>query len=156
MLPGMEDSALSLHDSPRAPTGHFHLEVRRGDEIVEIVDEPNLIVTASTTIHANLLGGNVTNNSVTQISYGTNGTAPVVGNTTITAPFTKALDGVTYPAANQVAFAFSLATTEDNGVAIMEFGLLTAAGTLYARKVRALALNKASDLSLSGSWVISF
>ncbi|HCE08616.1 MAG TPA: hypothetical protein DEQ40_08450, partial [Oxalobacteraceae bacterium] len=74
----------------------------------------------------------------------------------ITSPFTKALDSVTYPASNQVQFNFSLATTEDNGVAIMEFGLLNGLGALYARIVRSSALNKASDISLSGSWTISF
>jgi hypothetical protein len=38
----------------------------------------------------------------------------------------------------------------------MEFGLLTGAGTLYARKVRSAALNKAADITLSGTWTISF
>jgi hypothetical protein len=105
---------------------------------------------------ANLIGGTVANNSITTIGYGTNGTAPAGGNTNLTTPFTKPVDSVTFPAAGQVQFNFSLLTTEDNGVAIAEFGLFTAAGTLFSRLVRASPLNKASDISLSGSWVITF
>jgi hypothetical protein len=87
---------------------------------------------------------------------GTNGTAPAGGNTSLTSPFTKVLAGITYPNTNQVEFDFTVLTSEANGMAILEFGLFTAGGVLYARKVRAAALNKASDLSFSGSWIITF
>ena len=41
-------------------------------------------------------------------------------------------------------------------MAILEFGLLTGGDVLYARKVREAALNKDSDISISGSWTITF
>ncbi|HKT53688.1 MAG TPA: hypothetical protein VJP88_04510 [Caulobacteraceae bacterium] len=149
---------MRFSDVLEPPRGHFILEVRRKGIIVPelCMDRPNLIVNGSKQVHAKLLGGSVTNQSVTTIGYGTNGTAPTTGDTALTAAFTKAVDSTTYPASNQVQFAFSLASTEDNGAAIMEFGLLTAGGTLYARVTRSVALNKASDISFSGTWAINF
>lgn len=143
------------HDLGR-PRGEFILNVYRGGELIEEYRDANLVVDGSKQILSRLLGGTVANNSVTQISFGTSGTDPVAGNTSITSPFTKAIDTVTYPSANQVSFNFSLGTGEANGKAVLEFGLLTAAGALFARKTRASALNKESDITLSGSWVISF
>jgi hypothetical protein len=140
----------------QAPSGLFLLNVYKNGELIEVFEEKNLIVDLSKQIHAKLLGGSVTGQSVTQIGFGTNGTAPAAGNTALTGAFTKAIDTVTYPATNQVQFNFSLGSAENNGMAILEFGLITAGGTLYARKTRSSALNKASDIALSGSWTITF
>jgi hypothetical protein len=90
------------------------------------------------------------------IGFGTNGTTPVAGNTGLTGAFTKAIDTVTFPAINQVQFNFSLLSGENNGMAILEMGLITGDGSLYARRVRAGVLSKASDISLTGSWLITF
>ena len=138
------------------PTGHFALDVFRRGKLIERIREPNLIVGGYGLIQSQLLGGNVTGNSITQFGIGTNGTAPVAGNTALTGPYYNAIASVTYPAANQVAFGFGLASGEANGVAIMEFGLLTTAGALYARKVRAAALNKDTDISFAGVWTITY
>lgn len=140
----------------QAPSGLFLLNVFRRGQLVETISERNLIVDNSKQIHAKLLGGSVSGQSVTTIGFGTSGTAPAAGNTSLTGAFTKAIDTVTYPATNQVSFNFSLASGENNGMAILEFGLITSGAALYARKIRASALNKASDISLSGSWVITF
>lgn len=140
----------------KAPSGLFLLEVFRRGELIERVEDHNLIVDNSKQTHARLLGGDVANRSVTQFAVGTSGTAPAGGNTAITNAYTKAVDGVTYPATNKVRFAFSLDTTEANGKAILEFGLLTAASVLYARKVRASALAKESDIAFVGAWTITF
>lgn len=147
---------MQLKDHLFAPSGRFLLKVFRRGILIEEVDENNLIVDGSKLIHAKLLGGTVTNNSVTQIGFGTNGTAPSGGNTSLTGQYAKNLDSVSYPASNKVQFNFSLASGEDNGQSIMEFGLLTGSGALYARKVRSSALNKDTDISLSGTWTISF
>lgn len=153
--------SVSLNDKfERAPSGLFVLRVYRRGELVERLEEPNLIVVGSQQIHAKLLGGAVTNQSVTQIGYGTSGTAPAFGNIALTGAYTKALDSVTYPASNQVQFNFSMgvggADASAYGLAISEFGLLTPAGTLYARKTRNAPLNFNSDISFQGSWTISF
>lgn len=138
------------------PSGRFLLKVWRQGVLFDVMDENNLIVVGSQQTHARMLGGDVASRSVTQIAFGTNGAAPSFANTAITGAYDKAVDSVTYPAANQVQFAFSLGTAENNGMAISEFGLLTAGGVLYARKTRSAALNKDTDLSLSGTWTISF
>lgn len=138
------------------PSGLFELRVFRRGRLIEEWAERNLVVDNYKVTHASLLGGDTANRSVTQISVGTNGTAPAAGNTAITNPFTKAVSGVTYPTSSQVRFSFSIGTAEANGKAIMEFGLLTAGGLLYARKTRAAALNKESDISFSGTWTLSF
>jgi hypothetical protein len=148
--------SLKFSDISAAPIGHFHLEIFRKGKLIEVFDQKNLIVLNSKKIHAHLLGGDVTGYSVSQISYGSNPTAPVSGNTTITTPYTKALDGETYPVDGTASFAFSLGTGEANGLAISEFGLLTASGLLYARKTRTAPLNKDTDITLSGSWSIVF
>ena len=148
--------SLKLQDYAELPSGLFVLNVFRKGELVERFEERNLIVDNSKQIHARLLGGDVTNRSVTQIAYGTNGTAPAAGNTTIAGAYSKMLDGTTYPATNQVQFAFSLGSGEANGMSIIEFGLLTAGATLYARKVRTGAIYKDTDVSFSGTWTINF
>ena len=74
----------------------------------------------------------------------------------MTVAYVKLLGGVTYPTTNSVEFAFTLGTSEANGKSIMEFGLFTAGDVLFARKTRAGAIVKDSDLSLAGSWRINF
>jgi len=140
----------------RPPVGTFTLLVKRRGSVIERYVDRNLIVTGSKLIHAQLLGGATANNSITQIGYGTGLSAPVVGNTSLTGAYLKAVDGVSYPLSNEVAFAFSLGSAEANGMAIGEFGLFTGGGALYARKVRSAALNKDTDISLSGTWTITF
>jgi hypothetical protein len=140
----------------RRPVGFFHLNIRRNGLLVQTIDEHNLIVDGYKPTLAHLLGGDVANRSVTQFGVGDNGTAPVGGNTALTNAYVKNLDAVTYPATDRVTFAFSLASGEANGKAIMEFGLFTAGGALFARKVRSAALNKDSDLSFDGTWTIVF
>ena len=148
---------MQFHDEVSSPvTGHFHLEIWRLGRLVEVVDEPNLVVVGSKTCLSRLIGGAFTGKAITTIGFGTSGTAPAAGNTALTGAFTKAVDSVSYPGSNQVRFAFSLSTSEANGMAILEFGLLTGDGTLFARKVRASAFNKDSDLSVSGTWTLTF
>jgi len=136
--------------------GHFNLGVFRRGALIEIMDEPNLVVNGSRALMAALVGGSVSNNSLTQIAFGTSLTAPASGNTAITSSYAKPFDGVSYPVAGSVTFAFSLGSGEANGMAIGEFGLLTPTGVLFARKTRSAALAKDTDLSLSGSWTLTF
>jgi hypothetical protein len=90
------------------------------------------------------------------IALGTNGTPPAPGDTEITDPFTKAVESVEYPAPGQVRFNWLVAENEANGMAVMEFGLICADGTLFARYVRQTPLNKDSDFLLEGDWTIEF
>ncbi len=145
-----------MHDAVRLPTGTLEWRAWRRGVLIEHVIEHNLVVDTSKTCQSRLIGGDVTNKSVTQVGFGTNGTAPVAGNTALTGAYVKALDSHSYPSASSVAFALSLGTGEANGIAILEFGLLAADGTLFARKTRSTALNKDSDITLSATWTIQF
>lgn len=147
-----------LHDSLKKPTGHFVLDVFRDGKLIEHFEEKNLIVIGSQPIHAHLLGGDVTGNSVTKFGVGTNATAPAFGNGALTGQYQNALTGVSYPASNQVQFSFAMGSGDAAafGMAISEFGLLTPTGILYARKTRSQPLNFASDIAFSGTWAISF
>ena len=140
----------------KQPTGKLSYKVFRNGVLIEEVEENNLIVIGSQFAHAQLLGGAFTGNNLTQFGVGTNGTSPVFANTSLTAVYLNSLGSPTYPATNQVSFPFGLSTAEANGMAISEFGLFTAAGNLYARRVRSTPLNKLSDITVSGTWVISF
>ena len=137
------------------PTGLFLLKTFLRGELVDVYEDKNLVVDNYKLIHSKLLGGQA--GAVTQFGVGTSATAPAAGNTALTNQFLKALDSApTYPTTSSVSFAFSLASGEANGLAISEFGLFTAAGLLYARKTRPSPLNKDTDLSFTGAWVISF
>lgn len=139
----------------RRPEGILTLQIFRKGELIEEVGY-NLVVDLSKQQLARLIGGDVANRSITKIGFGTSGTAPAAGNTSLTDAYVKALGAVTYPATNSVQFAFTLGTSEANGKSIQEFGLFTAGDVLFARKTRAGAIVKDSDLSLNGTWRINF
>jgi hypothetical protein len=123
---------------------------------VEQFEDSNLIVNGARLQMARLIAGDVAQRSINRISVGTSGDTPTVADTTITGAFTKAVDGFSYPANGQVQINWKLLVSEANGKAIREFGLLTANGTLFARRVRATPLYKESDISIEGEWIIIF
>ncbi|HCE08617.1 MAG TPA: hypothetical protein DEQ40_08455, partial [Oxalobacteraceae bacterium] len=74
-----EYQVLALKERLEPPRGHFLMKVYRRGLLVDEMDKRNLIVVGSQLAHAKLLGGSVTNQSVTTIGYGTSGTTPVFG-----------------------------------------------------------------------------
>ncbi len=140
----------------RRPEGIFTLDVFRKGELIEHYQDHNLVVDLAKQQLARLIGGDVTNRSITKIGFGTNGTPPAGGNTGLTGAYAKLIGSVSYPATNSVEFAFTLGTSEANGLSIIEFGLLTAGDVLFARKTRSGAIIKDSDLTLTGTWRINF
>lgn len=146
---------MHLIDRVSPPVGRFHLDVFRGGKLFEVVDEDNLVVDTSKIALAHLVAG-ASGYSISTFGIGTNGTAPATGNTSLTGSYTNAIGTASYPASNQVQFAFALGGAEANGMSIMEFGLLTSGGILFARKVRPIALTKTSYISFSGTWTLTF
>jgi hypothetical protein len=140
--------------------GIFKMNVYKGEgenkKLIETFEEHNLIVNLARVSMAHLIAGDVANRSMKSISFGTNGTMPSVDDTSITNPFTKDLGAITYPEVGQARFAWSLSTSEANGKAIMEFGMLTTDGKLFCRRTRTTPINKESDISLEGTWTIIF
>lgn len=135
--------------------GEFYLrKVRQIDgAILEEYRDANLIVNLGRNSLAQLLGG-ASVFAVDGIAFGEGTAAPALGDTALTNQLDKALLSVTYPATGQVAFNWSLETSEGNGLSITEFGL-TNNGDLFARKTRA-AIAKDNTFRLEGTWTIIF
>jgi hypothetical protein len=140
--------------------GIFTMKVYKGEggnrKLIETFEDRNLIVNLARVSMAHLIAGDVAQRSMLSIAFGTNGNAPTVDDTDITNPYIKNLGSVVYPKIGQVRFAWNLTTSEANGKAIMEFGLLTADGNLFCRRTRTTPINKESDISLEGTWTIIF
>lgn len=137
------------------PKGVLRFDVFQHGLLIDSFVEENLIVDGAKGILANLLGGAVSGKSVTKIGFGTNGAAPAGGNTALTGAFVKSVGSPSYPG-SAVVFPFTLGTSEANGLAIIEFGLLSTDGTLFSRRVRGTAINKDNTISFSGTWTITF
>jgi hypothetical protein len=138
--------------------GIYELRVYRNGNLIEEYRENNHIVNGARHHAAHLFAGDVSGMSIAKIAFGTDGTAPADANTDITDKFEKAVTGFTYPGNGQVRANWKLLTTENNGMAIMEFGLLAADGTLLARIVRKpdKPIHKEDDISVEGSWTFVF
>lgn len=135
--------------------GKFEMNVYKKGKLVEHYVDNNLVVTAGKEKMCMLLADDGATNFIQSISFGTSTINPTVADTTITDDFTKSILGYSYPSAREVQFNWELETTEANGKAISEYGLLCADSTLFARKIRGI-INKESDVFLSGNWTIEF
>lgn len=137
--------------------GVFYLEkiCAKTGVILEKYTDNNLVVNGGRSAVCALLGAGGATKKLTQISFGTNSTAPSGADNSITGAFTKNLGAVTYPTISSVSFAWTLGAGEGNGIGIREVGLLCADNTLFARKTREL-INKNADIILNGAWTISF
>jgi hypothetical protein len=138
------------------PKGIFGLKVLRSGIVIEEYRDHNLIVNGAFFQMARLVGADVTGRSVTKIGFGTGGADPAVTDTALTNQYLRAVSGYGYPEDGQVQINWVLPTSEGNGMKILEFGLFTQDGTLFARKAREEAIPKESDISLEGSWTIIF
>ena len=77
-------------------------------------------------------------------------------DTAITEQYAKAVEGFEFPEMGQIQTNWELGVNENNGMAIMEFGLLSEDGTLLCRKVRANPIHKEADISIEGHWTWIF
>ncbi len=130
--------------------------VKRRGLVIDLWEEQNQITVGSYQVNALLAGGSGDGGPITQMGFGIGTAAAAPGNAVLTDPVYTPFPSVTYPTPGQVAFGFLLDGNTGNGLAISEFGLLTAGFVLYARKVRAVPLAKDSTISLSGTWTLTF
>lgn len=138
-----------------AMRGDFWLRIYRNGVLVEEQHDPNMIMNVAKDAMAKLIGGSGSGKTITKIGFGTSTTGPTPTDTGLANSYSKNVSTVAYPATGQVAFGWTLGTSEANGKAIAELGLICSDGTLFARKVRG-AINKDADLSLEGTWTIIF
>ena len=135
--------------------GEVSVTVYDNNKPVARFEEKNLVVTLGKTNIAKLLGGDAAGHAITKIGVGTGSVAPTVGDSSLTAAFTKLLDSVSYPDANSVLFHFDIGNADANGLNIVEFGLFNDADILFARKVRSEIITKTSAIRLVGTWKIT-
>jgi len=136
--------------------GFFKAKIYRAGKLIEVYESKNLITNVAKITMAQLLAGETAGKSITKIGFGTNSADPTVTDISLTNQFTKSISGFLYPEPGTVLFNWELLVTENNGMAICEFGLITDNGTLFARRSRENPINKASDISIEGSWAIKF
>ncbi len=143
-------------DRARPPRGVLCVDIRRHGRLIASTRRHNLVVAGHGAIHAALLGGAVTGKSIAQVGFGSSTSPAASGNTALSPDaYFKAVDSITYPASNQVAFSFSLGLYEALGLSLSEYGLLTSDGTLYARQVRAAPMLKDASLELAAVWTLT-
>lgn len=135
--------------------GDLSVTINRNGQPIEHFEEKNMIVSAAKTMLAQLVAGDGAGKTISHIGFGVSSSAVTPDDTSLSSPFWRPLSGHSYPKAGQVKFDFVLATTEANGMSIKEFGLRTTDGVLFSRKVRG-TIEKNSDISLEGSWTITF
>jgi hypothetical protein len=133
--------------------GVFNLEVFENGRLISQESSHNLVVNSGLTAIADLLRGITTGREIADIGFGTNGTPTVATTTALTDPYLKPFTLISQPSPGRLEIDWSLELTEANGMDIREFGLLSANGTLIARKNRDL-LQKTSALTLQGKWII--
>lgn len=146
---------IQLCDQLKRMGGILVIDVWKDGVLAERVEEENLIVNGAKNQLARLIGGDVANRHITHFGAGV-GTAPAApDNASLQGAVWKPVSSVSYPDTGRVQFNWNLTTADANGLALTEFGLRCADGTLFSRKQRA-AINKASDIALSGTWTILF
>jgi hypothetical protein len=136
--------------------GVFEMRVYKSGKLIEEFTDDNLIVNIAKEQMSHLVAGETPDRYITQIAFGTNNKEPELTDTVITGQWEKPVSGHSYPESGRVRFHWELLTSEANGMAIREFGLLTGDGKLFARKIRTNPINKESDISVEGSWTIIF
>jgi hypothetical protein len=114
--------------------------------------ERNLIVLSGYQSVVEALAG-VEGAHIANIAVGTNGEEPKLNDNAITDAVILPIINVTYPEFATVRFHFKIGYFEANDLAVREFGLLTADGRLFSRKVRE-PLEKTQYLSIVGAWDI--
>lgn len=140
-------------DKLRRMTGKLYLKGYNfnGEEIFRS-KEKNLIVASGYTAAAEALAG-VAGAKIVNVAIGTNGKEPTPEDTNIKNAIIIPLQSVTYLTPATVRFNFTIGYDAANGVNIREFGLMTADGRLFSRRVREV-LEKSQYLTISGMWEI--
>lgn len=93
--------------------------------------------------------------AIAKISFGTSNTTPAETDLAITNAYTIDVSSASYDEEKkECKFTFVLEMNEDNGVTIREAGLVCADGTLFARRVFPLEIEKSENVTVEGYWTI--
>jgi hypothetical protein len=156
-------STMRFTDGQRPVKGILRYTVFKKGIPIEEVEDENLIVNGARLQMAHLVAGDFIGRNIKKIAFGTNGNLPVLTDTQITNAFIKDIDRYLFPADGKVQFNWTLNEDEANGLAIIEFGLLTAGLVLFSRRIREdkhsrplPPINKEDDTGLEGQWILEF
>lgn len=140
--------------------GFVEIRAWRRGRLLWTRERDNLVVNAGLVCAANLLGGNVAGQSISAIGFGSGAATPAVTDTALGSPsYYRALGTVSYPAAGQVQFAWSLSGSTDwgaLGINIQEMALYcnTAPVTLPAAVATANPNWAASHAYVVGNLIV--
>lgn len=147
--------------------GHLSIKVYRGGTLYREEETDNLIVTQGRLNLAKLLSG-LTGIHVSHVGIGTGTDAAVSTDTDLSdvikiavsdakvATGLTAPDGTIFDDPRVVQFHFRIGLEVGVGMAIGEYGLYSADGTLFSRIVRASTFTKTSIDAIEGYWQIQF
>lgn len=161
---------LDLRDGSERPIqGIFELIVTdiRGN-IINTGRDSNIIMNQAKTDLAHLVANDAASSHViTEFAFGSGGHDPNSiadalsvdpADTALTSEISgirQTISSSSFPAFNSVTLTAQLGSSAGNGQIISEYGLITGAGTLFAKKTRG-ALTKTSDLILTINWTLVF
>ena len=155
---------MKLKDNCNKMIGILRYKVFRNGILQEEFEGRNLIVDNARDQMAHLIAGEFLDRNIAYIAVGEGGAEPDDEDISLTNPCQKAVSGYSFPGSGQVLFDFEFTADEANGMAIREFGLFTADGKLFSRRIREdkdgnpinEPIYKNSDFSLIGEWEIIF
>jgi len=135
--------------------GEVDILIYKDGKLLFQVNEKNLVVTLGKKNICRLLGGDVVGKAITKIGVGDSSAAATVADSSLSNPFVKAIDSVTYPDDQSVMFHFELTDADANGLTIREFGLFNDNSILLARKIRIEEIVKTNAIRLVGTWKLT-
>ena len=124
-------------------------------ELIHDETGSNLVVTLGREALAELIISAPSNFVIEKMSFGENGAAPVLGNTSIFHATDKTVDSAT-AVGSTATFVGTLDYGDAIGDTIKEFGLKCAGGTLFARYTWGGAVDKTALNRIVVTWSITF
>lgn len=145
---------MEFKDTLNKLTGRLTIRVidRDGNVVSEEAGN-NLIVNSGYNAAAQAMSG-VAGAAIAKVGIGTNATLPAGTDKVLTSPFIVNVDSIDYPGDAIVRFNFTIPYEVANGMIIAEYGLITADGRLFARRVRE-RVTKTQFLMIVGMWEIN-
>ena len=128
---------INIMESATPVKGEFRLvgKNRLGDIVLDYQDNNMIVGGAKRAICLLLSDSSADNKVINQIGFGRSNTTPTPADTSLSDAYVKQIDSYLYPETNKVSFRWQLGYDEANGINIVEFGLLCADNTLFAREV---------------------
>ncbi len=142
-------------DNMKQPVGILTLRAydAQGGELWRSTSRNHIVATGYAAAAEALAG--VAGARIAQVGAGTSGNEPTDNDTQIADAVRVDVQSIEYLTPSTVRFNFTFGYDDAVGMTIREFGLYTADGRLFSRKVRE-PIEKTQYMSLVGAWDIHF